>query len=59
MKKLVRFFMSIKGEMKKVRWPNKKEMVTYSLATISFIIVFALFFSLTDFVLAELKLLVK
>lgn len=59
MKKLVRFFMSIKGEMKKVRWPNKKEMVIYSLATISFIIVFALFFSLTDFVLAELKLLVK
>lgn len=59
MKKLVRFFMSIKGEMKKVRWPNKKEMITYSVATISFIIVFALFFSLTDFLLTELKLLVK
>lgn len=58
MKKLARFFISVKGEMKKVRWPNKKEMTTYSIATISFIIVFALFFSLTDFILANLKLLV-
>ncbi len=58
MKKLVRFFISIKGEMKKVRWPNKKEMITYSVATVSFIVVFALFFSLTDIVLTNLKLLV-
>lgn len=58
MKKLARFFISVKGEMKKVRWPNKKEMITYSTATISFIIVFALFFSLTDFILTNLKMLV-
>lgn len=58
MKKLARFFISVKGEMKKVRWPDKKEMITYSTATISFIIVFALFFSLTDFILTNLKMLV-
>ena len=58
MKKLARFFISIKGEMKKVRWPNKKEMITYSAATISFILVFAIFFSLTDIILTNLKLLV-
>lgn len=59
MKKLVRFFISVKNEMKKVRWPNKKEMVAYSAATISFIVVFALFFSLTDIILTNLKLLVS
>ena len=58
MKKLARFFISVKGELKKVRWPNKKEMITYSSATLAFILVFALFFSLTDFILANLKVLV-
>jgi len=58
MKKLARFFISVKGELKKVRWPNKKEMITYSGATLVFILVFALFFSLTDFILANLKVLV-
>ena len=45
MKKIATFLNGVKKEMKKVRWPNKKEMITYSLATISFIIVFALFFA--------------
>ena len=44
MKKIARFFISVKKEMGKVRWPNKKEMLTYSIATISFILVFGLFF---------------
>ena len=38
------WFKGVKSEFKKVRWPNKKEMVKYSIATISFIIFFALFF---------------
>ena len=58
MKKLARFFISVKGELKKVRWPKKKEMITYSVATLVFILVFAAFFSLTDFVLANIKVLV-
>jgi len=45
MKKIAMFLNGVKKEMKKVRWPNKKEMITYSIATISFIIVFALFFA--------------
>ena len=52
MKKIVSFLYGIKKEMKKVKWPTKKEMVTYSSATLTFILVFALFFSVTDFVLA-------
>lgn len=45
MKKILKFLHGVKKEMKKVRWPNKKEMITYSLATLSFIVVFALFFA--------------
>ncbi len=52
MKKIAQFFMGVKSEMKKVKFPNKKEMTTYSLATLAFILVFAIFFSITDFVLA-------
>ena len=29
MKKLARFFIGVKSEMKKVRWPLKKEMIKY------------------------------
>lgn len=53
-----KFFISVKKEMGKVRWPNKKEMVTYSLATISFIIFFGLFFGLSEVIIALVKTLV-
>ncbi len=57
MKKIARFFIGVKKEMGKVRWPNKKEMLTYSIATISFILVFGIFFGLTDFVFASIRTL--
>lgn len=55
MKKVFNFLKEVKKEMKKVRWPNKKEMFSYSIATISFVLIFALFFVLTDIILATLK----
>ena len=58
MKKLARFFISVKEEMKKVKWPTRKEMMKYSSAALTFIIVFALFFTLTDLAIAGLKMLV-
>ena len=39
-----RWFKEVISEFKKVRWPNKKEMIKYSIATIVFILFFALFF---------------
>ena len=53
------FFKSVKNEMGKVRWPLKKEMVKYSIATLSFIIFFALFFTLVDLIIAGVKMLVR
>ena len=59
MKKLARFLVSVKKEMKKVRWPGKKEMVKYSIATITFILFFSVFFALGDLIIATAKTLMK
>ena len=40
MKKLAKFFVSVKKEMKKVRWPHRKEMVKFSVATLLIIFFF-------------------
>lgn len=55
MGKLKKFLHDVKREMKKVRWPNRKELITYSVSTIVFITFFGVFFSVTDFVLAFIK----
>ena len=48
MKAVARFFVNVKKEMKKVRWPKKKEMINFSTATIVIVCFFMLFFSLSD-----------
>ena len=48
MKAIARFFVNVKKEMKKVRWPNKKEMIKFSVATIVIVCFFMVFFSLCD-----------
>ncbi len=45
----------VKSEFKKVRWPSRKEMLKYSIATICFIIFFALFFYLIELVIYLMK----
>lgn len=52
------FLTGVKKEMGKVRWPLKKEMIKYSIATLSFIIFFGLFFTLGDLIIAGFKVLV-
>ncbi|MFV0249515.1 MAG: preprotein translocase subunit SecE [Bacilli bacterium] len=59
MKDLGKFIFGVKKEMGIVRWPTKKEMITYSTATVAFIIVFAIFFSSVDLILAGIKTVVK
>lgn len=45
------WFKEVVSEFKKVRWPNKKEMIKYSIATIVFILFFALFFYIIEIVM--------
>ena len=58
MKKLKKFLDEVKKELKKVRWPNRNEMLKYSVATISFVIFFAVFFYLIDLAVAFIRTLV-
>ena len=57
MKRIARFFVDVKKELKRVRWPKKKEMVVYSSATILSIVFFMAFFTLIDIVLGFVKVL--
>ena len=54
-KKHFKFLREVKAEMAKVKWPSKKDMIKYSIATIIFVIFFALFFYAIDVVIALLK----
>lgn len=53
--KKVSFFKEVKSEVAKVKWPSKKDMVKYSIATIVFVVFFAVFFYLIDLIIALLK----
>lgn len=59
MKKLARFFVSVKKEMKRVKWLNKKDLSKYSIATIVFVVVFMGFFALSDALLTALRMVIK
>jgi len=55
MKNIVKFLNGVKKETERVRWPDKKYMIKYSIATVSSIIFFALFFYLIDITIAFIK----
>ena len=46
------FCHGVKSEFSKVHWTSRKDLVRYSVATISFIIFFALFFYVIDIIFA-------
>lgn len=58
MGKLKEYLKNVKKELKKVRWLTKKELLKYSCATLAFILVFAIFFSLADIIIAAIKVMV-
>ena len=52
MKAIARFFVNVKKEMKKVRWPKRKEMVKFSIATIVIVCFLMAYFTLSDVVIS-------
>ena len=46
---------TFKSEISKIKWPGKKEMVKYSIATIVFVIFFGIFFYAIELLMALLK----
>ena len=57
-KKKESLFKQIKKEMQKVHFPSRKDMVKYSIATIAFVIFFALYFYVIELVMAFIKSLI-
>lgn len=55
MKKIARFLVGVKAEMKKVKWPEKKNMIENSVATLTFVLIFGVFFTVIDLILSVLK----
>jgi len=49
------FFKSVKAEMAKVKWPEAKDIVKYSVATLFICIFIGLFFQLVEFVSSIIK----
>jgi len=50
--KITKFFGEVKKELSKVKWPSKKDMVKYSIATIAMVIVFAILFYVIGAIIA-------
>ena len=50
-----KYLKEVGQEMKKTKWPSRKDMISYSIATLSFILVFALFFAFGDVIIAFVK----
>lgn len=59
MKKIRDFFNGVKKEMSKVHWPTRKELTKYSIATLAFILLYSLYFFLSDALIAVFKMLVN
>ena len=52
--KMRKFFREVSSEMKKVSWPNKKELVNYTGVVIAFIAIVAVIVGVIDFFLGKL-----
>ena len=55
MQKIKAFFAGVRREMKRVRWPQKKDMLKYSIAILVCIIFFAVFFVFSDLIIAGIR----
>lgn len=59
MQKIKDFFAGVKKEVKRVRWPNKKDMLKYSVAILLCIALFAIFFVFSDLIIATVRTFLK
>lgn len=55
---IVSFFTDSWSELKKVRWPNRKELVTYTLVVIATVVFVTFYFVVLDMGISEVLRLV-
>lgn len=49
-----RFLREVRAELRKVHWPNRKELVTYTIVVLVTVAIAAIFLGLVDFVVFQL-----
>ena len=47
------FFKGVSAELKKITWPTEKEMKTYTVQVMCFVIVLSVFFFAVDLVISQ------
>jgi len=59
-KKVAKFFRNVVHELRRVTWPNRKALLTYTLVVLVTIVIFGIILGLYDFIFLQLvELLVK
>ncbi|WP_280772110.1 preprotein translocase subunit SecE [Salipaludibacillus daqingensis] len=53
-KKPVKFLKEVSTEMKRVSWPNRKELTKYTIVVSTTVIFIAIFFAIADFGISSL-----
>lgn len=54
MQRILNFFRDIGREMKKVSWPKRKELTSYTVTVLATVAFFAMFFGVIDLGISEL-----
>lgn len=52
---MVEYFKGVKKEISRIKWTNKKDLVKYSVSTVTFMVFFGVFFYLVDLLVAILR----
>ncbi len=56
--KVRKYFREVRAEMRKVNWPNRKELITYTGVVLFATVVVALFIAVVDLIIVALARLV-
>lgn len=54
MQRIVNFFKEVGREMRKVSWPKRKELTSYTITVLATVIFFTIFFAIIDLGISEL-----
>ncbi|MFO7154341.1 MAG: preprotein translocase subunit SecE [Caldicoprobacter oshimai] len=57
-KRIAKYFRDVISEVKKVSWPDRKELVNATIAAIVFIVIFAIVVGIVDLILGQLLKLI-
>lgn len=55
MSKIVDYFRGVKKEISRIKWTSKKDLLKFSISTVSFMVFFGIFFYLIDMLVALLR----